>query len=256
MSTSDPQLSKKFLDLAAAAERKNSFTFTGFLGLSEKAVLLETLDHELKSGVKIYYELDGGHENAERVICRFGDPEELGYTEVFPIACIKIEPLNAKFSDKLTHRDYLGALMNLGITRATIGDIICTDKAAWIFCSDKMAEMIEKELVRIKHTTVVAKRTEEIPQAENSDGTEMVFTVSSVRADALIAAVYKKSRSQSFELFRAGLVYIDGRLCENPSHILKEGQSVNVRGFGKFIYENTQGESKKGKFIIKIKKFG
>ena len=122
------KLAKKFIDLVNAAERKNCFTFTGFLGLSEKSLLLETLDREIKSGVRIVYELNGGYEDAERVICRFGDPAELGFDMEFPIACIKIEPLNEKFSDRLSHRDYLGAVLNLGITRATIGDIICGDR--------------------------------------------------------------------------------------------------------------------------------
>ena len=251
-------LSKKYSDLAAASDRKGIFTFTGFLGLSEKDILLKTIDEEKRSGVGISYTLYGGYVDAERVICRFGNPEELGYEQEFPIACIKVEPLNGKFADKLSHRDYLGSLMNLGITRAVIGDIIVEEKKAYIFCAENMAEMIEKELVRIKHTTVVAKKTnlseEKIEKAEG-DVKELKLTVSSLRADAMISGVYKKSRSQTAELFTRGLVYIEGRQTENPSQLLKEGQSVNVRGMGKFIFEKMENVNKKGKNVINVRVF-
>ena len=252
-------LSKKFLDLAASSDRKGIFTFTGFLGLSEKDILLKAIDAEQKSGVRISYTLYGGHEDAERVICRFGNPEELGYTQDFPISCIKVEPLNGKFADILSHRDYLGSLMNLGITRSVIGDIIISENKAYVFCAENMAEMIEKELVRIKHTTVVCKRvnlSEEKIESSGGDVKELKLTVSSLRADTIISGVYKKSRSQTAELFARGLVYIDGRQTENLSQLIKEGQSVNVRGMGKFIFERTENVNKKGKNVIAVKVFG
>ena len=251
-------LQKKFLDLASSSDRKGIFTFTGFLGLSEKDILLKTIDEEQRSGISISYTLYGGHENAERVMCRFGNPEELGYTVEFPISCIKVEPLNGKFADSLSHRDYLGSLMNLGIVRSVVGDIIISENKAYVFCAENMAEMIEKELVRIKHTTVVARRInpdEEKIEKSEGDVKELKLTVSSLRADTVISGVYKKSRSQTAELFARGLVYIDGRQTENPSQLLKEGQSVNVRGMGKFIFEKMENVNKKGKNVINVKLF-
>lgn len=81
------------------------------------------------AGITLY----GGREEAERKILRFGSEAELGYEQPFPICCIRIRPLSAKFADKLSHRDYLGALMNLGIERSTIGDILPGEGEA--FCS-------------------------------------------------------------------------------------------------------------------------
>lgn len=76
------------------------------------------------AGITLY----GGREEAERKILRFGSEAELGYEQPFPICCIRIRPLSAKFADKLSHRDYLGALMNLGIERSTMA-IFCRERA-------------------------------------------------------------------------------------------------------------------------------
>lgn len=77
----------------------------------------------------------GGVDGCERQILRFGDEESLGYDAGFPICCIEIKPLIEKFADALTHRDYLGALMHLGIERSTLGDIMIRDKTAYLFLS-------------------------------------------------------------------------------------------------------------------------
>ena len=98
----------------------------------------------------IYYQMEnelsyvtvtayGGTNDCERVMLRFGDGELCGYDEEFPIVCIEISPVSEKFGEALTHRDYLGALMNLGIERSTFGDIVIKDKRAFLFCSEKMA---------------------------------------------------------------------------------------------------------------------
>ena len=75
--------------------------------------------------------LFGGSEEAERMVVRFGDPEDMGYEEAFPITLLKIEPLLQKYADALGHRDFLGALMNLGIERSTLGDIFIKDNCGF-----------------------------------------------------------------------------------------------------------------------------
>lgn len=72
----------------------------------------------------------------------------------YPIKCLKAEPLAAKFSEDLTHRDFLGAVLNLGIERAVIGDILVQKHTAWIFCHEKIADYIIENLTRVRHTTM------------------------------------------------------------------------------------------------------
>ena len=67
--------------------------------------------------------------------------------------------------------------------------------------------------------------------------------------------VYNKSRSDCLELFRAGRVFVDGRLCESNSRLLKGGETVNARGFGKFVYTGQAGETRKGKLNVEVAVF-
>ena len=242
------QLKNRFRDLADKAFGQNIFTFTSFLGLSEQDAFWQ-MEPELRF---VGYTLFGGSEDADRKMIRFGNVQELGYEVPFPITCIHIEPLIAKFADKLSHRDFLGALMNLGIERSTIGDIKVGEKEAYLFCQDTIVEYICQNLEQIKHTHVkcsITENYEEIPQEEPETKT---IQVSSVRVDAVIAKVYNKSRGDCLELFRTGKVFINGRLCENNSRLLKAGETVNARGYGKFIYVGEPRETRKGKLSVEV----
>ena len=126
------QLKNRFRDLAEKSFRQGIFTFTGFLGLSEQDVFWQEERGLSHTG----YCLGGGYDGADRVMIRFGDSGELGYEVPFPIVCIHIQPLAQKFADELSHRDFLGALMNLGIERSTIGDIKAGERQAYLFCQD------------------------------------------------------------------------------------------------------------------------
>lgn len=250
-SKDEQQLKNRIKDLADKSFRQNTYTFTGFLGLSEQDVFWK-----LEAGrefAHVGYELWGGYEGAERKMVRFGSQEELGYEEEYPLVCVHIRPLLAKFADKLTHRDFLGALMNLGIERSTVGDIRVADKEAYLFCLSSIAEYICDTLDKVKHTSVrceVVTAAKDVPTEEPE---VMEVLLPSLRMDACLAKVYNESRSSILELFRTGKVYVNGRLCENNSRMLKEGDVVNLRGYGKFIFDGQQYETKKGKLSVKIR---
>ena len=125
---------------------QNIYTFTGFLGLSDHAVFF---DMEKQLGYA-GWELFGGNQDCERKMLRFGKEENLGYVEEFPITLLVIKPLMQKFADYLTHRDFLGAIMNLGIERSTIGDILIRDNIGYVFCQNKVAEYLVEQLDKIK----------------------------------------------------------------------------------------------------------
>lgn len=242
------QLKNRFRDLADKAFRQNTFTFTGFLGLSEQDAFWQ-LEPELRF---VGYTFAGGSEDADRKMLRFGNGEELGYEVAFPITCVHIRPLIAKFADKLSHRDFLGALMNLGIERSTIGDIKVGDGEAYLFCQENIAEYICQNLEQIKHTHVKCSITENYEEIVQEEPETKAIQVSSVRVDAVIAKVYNKSRGDCLELFRTGKVFINGRLCENNSRLLKAGETVNARGYGKFIYKGEPRETRKGKLCVEV----
>ena len=242
------QLGKRLQDLANRSYRQNVFTFTEFLGLAEQDVFWQ-LEPALRSaGFKLW----GGREGAERVMLRFGNPRELGYETEFPITCIHVRPLNQKFADDLSHRDFLGALMNLGIERSTLGDIIVGEKQAYLFCTDSMAEFIREHLGQVKHTSVACEVTTDWRELSREEPKRELLQVASPRVDAVIAKTYRLSREESLGLFRTGKVFVDGRLCENNARLLKDGETVNARGYGKFAYLGEKSETRKGKTNVEV----
>ncbi len=248
----EAQLKKRFLELAGRAYTNYQYQFTGFLNLMETSLFLQSA----REFPHVPYTLFGGMEDCERQMARLGSEEMMGYVEQFPICCLKAEPNLQKFADQLGHRDVLGALMNLGVERSNIGDIILCDNVAYIFCHERMAEFLTTELTQIRHTPVRCSVVEELPEATALRKTENVrVQVASVRLDALISKVYNLSRGDSLELFRLKRVFVDGKICENNSYAVKENEVISVRGFGKFKYRSQDGVSKKGKLNVTVEKY-
>ena len=247
MNTDIDILKKHLLELSRRASGGAYFTFTDFLGLAEQSALSE-ISRELSAK----HESFGGALGAERVIVRFGDEEEIGYSQDYPISCIKIEPVAPKFADKLTHRDFLGALLNLGIERSVLGDIIVSDTTAYVFALDSICEYIVSSLSRVKDTDVKLSIADSIPEGELYKTEPRRITAEGERLDAVIAKVYFMSRGDAQALFKKRLVYVDGRLCESPSYRPKPDEKISVRGVGRMIYRGMSGTTKKGKLAISV----
>lgn len=239
------QLRMRLMELAEKAYNSSQYFFTGFLSLAEQN---EYYQIQRQTG-HVDAMLWGGSDGCERRMLRFGSEEMFGYEEAFPIRCIRMEPLLQKFADTLTHRDFLGALMNLGIERSTLGDIAIKDNVGYVYCTDAMAAFITDNLDKVKHTHVKCTICEGMEKA-GQQLTEKSVTVSSERLDGVIAKLYQLSRSACMEQFRLKKIFVNGRLCENNSMTLKEGDVVTVRGYGKFIYRGVSYTNKKGKLCV------
>lgn len=248
MNAEETLFMKRLTELANKAYSNSQYLFTSFLSMSELDLYYQ-IEREISY---VPVTMFGGTKDCERVMLRFGSEELCGYEEPFPITCIEIAPMIEKFGEVLSHRDYLGALMNLGIERSTLGDIIIIEKTAYLFCTEKMAPYILENLSQIRHTHVRCKIAEQVPESTITKMERKNCLVSSERADSVIAKLYNMSRSQGVELFRAKKVFINGRLNENNSGMLKPGDRVSVRGYGKFIYQGTAYETKKGKLSVEV----
>lgn len=248
MNAEETLFKKRLTELANKAYTNSQYLFTTFLSMSELDIYYQ-IEREISY---VPVTLFGGTQDCERVMIRFGSEELCGYEEPFPITCIEIAPMIEKFGEILSHRDYLGALMNLGIERSTLGDIIIIEKTAFLFCTEKMASYILDNLDQVRHTHVRCKIAEHVPESTITKLERKNCLVSSARADSVIAKLYNMSRSQGVELFRAKKVFINGRLNENNSGMLKPGDRVSVRGYGKFIYQGTAYETKKGKLSVEV----
>lgn len=247
----EEELKHRVLDLANQCYQKNQYTFSGFLNAGEQSDIYE-IEKEISF---VPWTLFGGTDDCERRMLRFGSEEMLGYEEPFPISCISVKPLIKKFADDLNHRDFLGALMNLGITRDILGDIIVKDHTGYVFCEDQMAAYIAEHLDKVRHTSVSCVITKECPDEAAPDLKAEELIISSERCDAVLAKAFHFSRSQSIELFRAKKIFVNGRQYENNSGLLKAGDIISVRGFGKIIFDGILQETKKGRIRVGIRRY-
>lgn len=241
---------KRIQDLAALAEKRNCILYSDFMNLYEQNILYDTS----QKFSRFRGETFGGYEGAERQMAAF-IPSDTDLRPNWPIAGIRIEPLQIKFAEKLSHRDILGALMNLGIDRSKTGDIAVREKDAVLFCCEPLAEMICRELTRIRHTSVRCTVWEKegfsyTPALEKVRG-----SVASVRLDAVIALAFGASRSSLLSLIEHGNVFVNGRLITTNAFALKSGDLVSVRGHGRFRYCDAAGQSKKGRTWIELEKY-
>ena len=242
---------KHVSDLAFTAYRKNIPTNTDFLTLYEQDLFLSSKD----SVPPVDYKLNGGTRFTERKMLCFLPDKEL-YADWMPIAILEIAPVQKKFSDELSHRDYLGAFMSLGIERSVLGDILIReDKRAYLFCKQNMSEYIMENLSFVKHTNMTCRiftgEVEELkPRLEEVQG-----SVASPRLDSVLAVAFQGSRSKLAGLIEGKKVFVNSRMAKSGSYMLKQGDVVSVRGYGKFIYREVVGTTKKGRDYVSIMKY-
>ena len=248
MENDEKLLIKRFSELSERSRDRGYWVFSDFLTMAEQSTLIS---HNYLQPFTLF----GGYENAERRIACFGSEDSLGYTEEPPVICIKISPLSQKFADKLSHRDFLGALMGLGIKRETLGDIVIEDNCGYLFCLETVSGYIVEQFNQVKHTSVKCTVCESAPTSVQKLPDLSSMTAASERIDALIAAVYGLSRSEAQRLISQKLVYVNGKLTESSSYCPQHASTVSVRGHGRFIYEGTQGETRRGRLRISVRVF-
>lgn len=236
---------KRLLDLAAQADRKGIVLFSDFLNLNEQNIY-----HQAKQQFATRTECFGGVACAERQMIAFvPDALSLWSDEPveYPITALRVTPAAPRFAEALGHRDLLGSLMNLGLDRGKLGDIIIGDGAYFILCERGIAGFLTEQLTKVRHTAVRVTEcgTDEIQSVQTV--TECDGIVTSARIDAVIACVYRLSRSQTATLISQERVFINGKLTQNPSAACHPKDIISVRGHGRFIYLEEYGETKKGR---------
>ena len=240
---------RHLLDLCRRSKKTGTWQYSAFLSPAEQDDLLRCPEAAAHS-----FFLTGGYEGAERKILAAGSEEEAGPAEP-PITVIAVRPKSGKFAEELTHRDYLGAILGLGIERGLIGDILIRDKSAWFFCLTSAAGMLTDSLTQVRRTTVTAAITRtDIPELQpRYDPVRM--NVASERLDAVVSAFARLSRGQTEKLFSAEKVFVNGRLITDRSARLKKGDILSVRGFGKAVYDGIEHETRKDRIWISLRKY-
>lgn len=254
MNDDDLLLYKRLIELSNRAYQNNIYCFSDFLSLSQQDVLYQAARD--KSFAPIKYDLFGGYENCERKMVRFGSEDDFGYVIDFPIECIKVEPLAKKFAKEYTHRDYLGSLMSLGIDRKKFGDIFVDGMDAYIYADESTADYLLENFVSVGRNSVKCSFSQLPESYKKAALKEVTIQVASPRADAVISKVYNLSRKDTIPYFTEKKVSVNGHIVENNDKVLSAGDSVSVRGFGKFNIVTEGGLSRKGKLNLVIEVFG
>lgn len=245
-------------ELLARAER-GEVTYTPFLDPAEQHFLSLELAYARERWV-----LDGGYAAAERRRMLFlpdyvAEAGELREELLAPAReeCLLALTVRGSGYRALTHRDFLGAVLHLGIARDAIGDLLVPDPYTCIlFCDRTMLTFLCGELCRVASDAVTAKPLTLPPDFDGGRKFErLADTVPSPRADAVVAALCRLSRERAQALFRAGAVEVDFEPAEKPDLKVGEGTVLVVRGYGKFRICSLSDLTKKGRYRLLAERY-
>lgn len=239
-------LFSKVLDQAGLSLQNHEAVFTDFLDPAKSAGFLNIL----KSIKDLNCYRFGGNEECERVRIGFCPFYTNIKNEDFPIKAIKITTKD-KFSAPLSHRDYLGSILGLGIDRAKIGDIFIYDDFTVCYADSDMSEYIAVNLIKAGKVKVSAEVYNiyniELPKKNIK---EKYSTVSSLRIDAVISAAFNISRSEAQGLIAAEKVFLNWSVITNNSHTVNENDIISLRGYGRCNLIKINGETKKKRISV------
>ena len=223
-------------------------TRTEFLDLHQRTLLNNMLKSEAKT-CKV--EFFGGYEDSERTVCFFlPDYAEIDSVDDLVVAKVSVP----KEGKKLTHRDYLGSLLGLGIKREKTGDILVRPDGADIIILRDLADFIEMNFVKAGHVplSVTIKELDQlvIPEKSFKDKED---TIASLRLDNVISSAFGLSRSKAAEAIKKGIVFVNSLECTKPDKEVQEGDKLVLRGKGKCYLLEKGGMSRKGRIYIKLR---
>jgi RNA-binding protein YlmH len=199
----------------------------------------------------------GGYDGAERrmLVCI---PAEIPMSDsdAFDGLLAVLRVTKPAISRELTHRDYLGSVLGLGIERSVTGDILVRPDGADIIIVPEIADFLLREFRQVGRTNI---KTQLVPIEEliiPEMRTQIIKdTIPSARLDSILSSAFRLSRSKAAEAIRSGIVSLDHVECLKPDEKVEEGQMLVLRGRGKAVIDEIGGESKKGRIWVSIRKF-
>lgn len=241
---SDDILLRRIDDIFALCEKYHTLRFSQFLDAAEQAV------------IKNQYPdctLFGGYDGAERcMLGAFPDWQEPDFG-IFPI---KVLEFIKKYDKSLTHRHYLGTILSMGIDRGKIGDILVDSERAYVFLSEDIAEFVKNGINKIAGVGVETQLRECGDIVVPEKRFEEIDTVcASMRLDAVLAAVLNISRSRAKTFIMSGRAAVNHVDTLNADCILKEGDLLSIRGFGRVEIEDIGRKTRSDRLHITLKKY-
>lgn len=246
---------KRVIDLSRQAFERDYVTFSDFLTIGE----IDLLKRQEK---RLYarYILFGGYSEAERQMAAFL-PDAFSVLEneeelrgLFPITLLRFRPVNSRFAENFTHRDALGAVMNLGFGREKCGDLLLKEGEVYIFAENGISDFLRENLHQIRKTSVYGENTKDFEMARPKL-LSRAGTVPSNRLDAILSEILGVSRSKAQGFIKSGVIYINSMQCYDLTRRLLPQDIISARGFGKYLFEGEEGETKKGRVRIRFSRY-
>lgn len=243
----------RVLDRAEQARQRGIPVATDFLSPQQQVQAMELL---YQAGIsEMDYVRLGGYQGAERRLLLFL-PDWLDAADAesqSPIRCLRA---TFRAEDKLTHRDFLGSLMGLGIVREKIGDILMGESSCDLLVLESVVDYLRANWETAGRAHLKLAQVElcniHIPVMQYQ---EVRDTVSSMRLDAIAATGFKMSRGKAAALVESGKVQVNWAICQKADRLLEEGDVVSGRGFGKFEVAEVGGITRKGRTSIVVKRY-
>jgi len=250
-------LISKVLDRLFLCQTDHEKTFTFFLDPIHSMKFVEIIRTRVDEKILAY----GGAAGCERKMLGFAPSfQQLEFTD-FPIDRVSVRFIR-KFGSGLSHRDFLGSLIGLGISREKIGDINLDSGEAEVYVHRDVSGFICANLERVGHTKVTAKQElienvfwDNWQEFKVDDGREMKISISSLRLDSIISAVFNVARSVSAKLISSEKVYINWTSVMRNEKAVSKGDTITVRGYGRVRVENITYNDKKERFTVCVYKY-
>lgn len=250
MTDGDKLLTAKTEDLFRLCEKYAEPRFSGFLDGGETAFIEDNVVFPYGFNTMFF----GGFHDSERKILGVFPEWTEAEESLFPLSVLKI---SGGYSRELTHRDYLGTILSLGIDRSKTGDIIIAeDGFAYAAVAEDISHYIADNIKKVGNQGVKISVLDSAVGIEPKRRFKPLGAVcASLRLDAVTGAVTGLSRSAASKLIAAEKVKINHRAAFNPSKAVKEGDLLSVQGFGRFILDSADGKTRSGRIHISARKY-
>lgn len=243
------RLGARIVELAERALRDETAVTTDFLDPREREVATGILG-AMKS---LHFRSFGGYRRAERQRIVLYPEFLLGELIEVPLTAVEVR---GAFAGPVSHRDALGAVLGLGIERRLVGDILVQDAGFQVITTPEIGEYLLTALTRVGRTEVTVEEIDlERLAVEPERVKEIRTTVASMRLDAIAAAGFGTSRSKIAREIRAERVKVNWRVERDPAATLRVGDLLSMRGRGRVRVEAVEGESRKGRTNVVLKRF-
>ena len=223
-------------------------SFVGFLD-ERQAMLAAAAAGRAKD---VSFAMQGGYEGAGRVLFGAFPPFFQQEEEAFPLEAVTVR---FRAGAQLSHRDLLGSLMSLGVTRDVIGDLLVEEGRAVFFARKEMVPFFVDELKKVGGEGVHVSAGAESPLPDGAKFAEFSATIASPRLDCVVAALCSCSRGTAVEMIEKGLVSLDFAECTSVPREVEEEDKITVRGKGKFIVDQIGPQTKKGRLGFRGRKY-